>query len=143
MDFIVNSLEIFLSHLSKLSPTSKKFIFYSAITSTASCIFYYIFLRKKKDNEPKTTFKSSDGRDISLTKNQIDFMKRKMRFEGLKFSRSLNKLDFKNKKNFKLNNPIKKFENQRTVLKGDQIFFNILNKFTSFVLRNKFAFAFA
>ncbi len=144
MEVITNSVEKILLIISNLSLKSKKFLVYSAITSSASCLFYYIFLRKKKDDEPKTTFKSSDGREISFTKSQIDFMKRKMRFEGLKFSRNLNKLDFKNKRTSKINNTIKKFESQRnTVVKSDQVFFNILNKFTSFILRNKFAYAFA
>ena len=144
MEVIKNCLEKINESFRTLSLISKKFILFSVISASASYLFYYLFVRKKKDNPPKTTYKTSDGKEITFTKSQTDFMKRKMRFGGLNNISSYKKdLSNKNKKTFKLSNPIKKLENQRNVVKTDQIFYNILSKFSSFLLRHKFAFAFA
>ena len=145
MEVITSYLKKFDALLRNLSVLSKKLIICSAISASASYIFYYIFIRKKKDNPPKTTFKTTDCNEITLKKSQIDFAKRKIQFGGFNYFSSNSKNNSnKNKKAFKLNNPMKKIENQRSnVVKSDQVFYNILSKFSSFILRNKFAFAFA
>lgn len=137
-------MEVISKYLEKfISIISKKFLIISALSTSAAYLFYHLFLRKKKNNPPDTTPKIPDRKELNFTKNQIDFMRRKMRFEGLNILKNQNsKLNFKNKKSFKINNSIKKIESQRSnVLKSDQVFFSIINKFSSFIFRNKFAFA--
>jgi hypothetical protein len=127
--------------LSGLSLTMKKTLVMSAATSV-TFLFYKLFLKKK------SRFRSlGNGQEVNASRiygqKGLELMKKEMRLRRSNISQMSSRIDNKRRKLHMFNAVINNLERgqKKVQNKTDQVFFNIMKKFSVFVVRNKFAFA--
>jgi hypothetical protein len=119
---------------------TKKFLIFSAVSSafTYGIYFYYRNMKNKKLGEGGPTKKISvfGHRDMENIKLQ-------MRYPGLLSYENMNSslYELRRMKVFEMNNNfnLRKFLNNKNMVKQDQVFFNIFQKMAVYAMKTKFA----
>lgn len=115
----------------------KKYILLSAIYSAVGFATLYFLIKKKAGHK---FLGDATLANKSFTKNQLDFITKKMKRKGLNVSQ-MSRVE-KRKKLLQYNSMLRKIDRAKgSFQKSDQVFYHIMQKFSSFVVKNKFAFA--
>jgi hypothetical protein len=132
---------------SNLTTAGQKYVLFSAVSTGLGYTFFRLFLKKRKTNPTNISKNKNElpntntNLNTSFTKNQLSFIKKQMRLKGVNYSRMLTTVDPRKRKMLEVNNAVKKISQRSSLTKNDQVFYNIMQKFSTFVVKNKFAFA--
>jgi hypothetical protein len=123
--------------INSLSFTSKGLLLISSISSAFGFIFYQLFIKKKN----RRYLKNEDQRN----KNTLNFVSTKLKWGGFNFYGrnylDIDRVEIKRRNLYEMSYAtFKKLQHQRNLMpKTDQVFVNLMQKFTVFALKHKFA----